>query len=73
MLFRNREIRMRLARTDDTATDSDARTYDPEEIADLAKDVVHHTVKSVTGGALVIIAALLVRDTALEIVKAGFR
>lgn len=73
MLFRNREIRMRLARADDAPNDSDARMYDPQEIADLAKDFVHHTVKVTTGGALIIIAALIVRDTALEVVKAGFR
>ena len=73
MLFRNREIRMRLARADDTSTDTDAHVYDPQEIADLAKDFVQHTVKVTTGGALIIIAALLVRDTALEVVKAGFR
>lgn len=73
MLFRNREIRMRLARTNETPTDTDVRVYDPEEIADLAKDFVQHTVKVATGGALIIIAALLIRDTALEVVKAGFR
>lgn len=73
-MFRNRELRLRMTPITDGQTSADAPpSLDPEQINDLAKDFVQHTVKYITGGCLVVIAALVVRDTALEVVKAGFR
>lgn len=75
MLFRNRELRMRMVRTNDTEASEDLTRVqvDPEQISELAKDFVHHSVKVVTGGFLVVIAGLILRDTVNEVVKAGFR
>lgn len=72
MLFKNREFRMRVVRTnnDETPDETSSVQYDLEHINDVAKDFVMHTTRVVVGGILIVFAAKTLKDTALKVVDA---